>query len=518
MGDTEGAMKMQLDLATLRNQTNQANLAEGTLAANIANADLQNEALLAGIGLTEQQIEEAKTLLPHKRTEYILDAVAKRSANRVSVATEDDQISKSKSDAISAKASADVDQLIAENFEESNYLRKKSEKTGFLAAIKENEARELDAKVALSESNQKLAVNDMMANFSKLAKAGEFADDKAAQDWMVDKMFDINPTLALEMRDKYNSHELAVITHSSTMFKTKAMEAYQQGGVEGLSKAIDQLNGVDDTEIEYNDKNDDVTIWAVDPKTKKRLRKIVTGTPGGTFDMNLQQMLDPAASMEISKAYHDDLKAQADILYVEAETEYKKSLGLKADAEAKAVGKTKEFKKDDFFIRMLMEDPENELAWQGLVGMDLTAEEIQDKLRQEKMRQGEKPKDDTGTRTDDTKDGVVYKSSEDKTSTEKTSGTDTSKSYANTLKQAQANVGAFKQGTPQRKEAEARLAELTTVEGLTALIERLNSEIDESLNKPKATSLQNTKLRNQKTKFRDELIAELEKLSKGLGG
>ena len=386
-GDTEGAMKMQLDLATLRNQTNQANLAEGTLAADIANADLQNEALLAGIGLTEQQIEEAKTLLPHKRTEYILNAVAKRSENRVSVATESSQISKSESDAKSAEASARVAELTAENFEESNYLRKRSEKTGFIAAINENEAREVDAKVALSEGNQKLAVNDMMANFSELAKAGEFADDKAAQDWMVDKMFNINPTLALEMRDNYNSHELAVITHSSTMFKTKAMDAYTKGGVQGLSEAINNLNGVDDTRFEIDEESGDATIWAVDSETGKDIRKIVTGNPkpGGTFEMNLQQVLDPAASMEISKAYHDDLKVQADILLKEAEAEYTKEMAAKVKAEGIAAGKEKkEFNKEDFLIRLLIDDPENQLAWQGLVGMDLTAEEVNEMILQEK--------------------------------------------------------------------------------------------------------------------------------------
>lgn len=518
-GDTEGAMKLQLDQATLRNQNAAADLAEGQLQDRIANAGLQNKALLASIGLTEAQIEEYKTLLPHKQTEYLLNAIAKRSDNRVKLATEGDDISKSASQASTAESAATVAALEAKNFEETNYLRVKDQKTGFIAAINENEAREIGAKVALSENNQKLAVNDMMTNFRNLAKDGEFADDQAAQDWMVEQMFNINPTLALDMRDNYNSHELAVITHSSTMFKTKAMEAYQQGGVEGLSTAIDNLNGVDDTEIEYNDKNDDVTIWAVDPKTKKRLRKIVSGTPGGTFDMNLQQMLDPAAAMEISKAYHDDLTSQVNVLLKEAEVEYTKEMAAKVKAEGIAAGNTtKEFDKNDFLIRMLVEDPENQLAWQGLVGMDLTADEIQEMLLQEKMRQADKPVVDTGTTTDDTKDGVVYKGSEDNKSTEKTSKTDTSNSYANTLKQAQANVGAFQEGSTQRKEAEARLAELTTVEGLTALIERLTSEIDESLDKPKATTPQNTKLRNQKTKFRDELIAELEKLSKGLGG
>jgi len=134
------------------------------------------------------------------------------------------------------------------------------------------------------------------------------------------------------------------------------------------------------------------------------------------------------------------------------------------------------------------------------------------------MREGEKPKVETGTTTDDTKDGVVYKGSGDGETSEKTSKTDTSKSYASTLKEAQANVAAYTAGSENRKEAEAELAKLTTVDGLTALIEQLNTEISESLDKPRATTPASIKARNQKSKYRDELIAELEKLSKGLGG
>ena len=531
-GDTEGAMKMQLDQATLRNQSAAADLAEGQLQDRIANAGLQNKALLASIGLTEAQIEEYKTLLPHKQTEYLLNAIAKRSDNRVKLATEGDDISISGSEASTAASNASAAESAAsvaameeKDMKDTSYLRRQEERTAYLAAIEENKAKKIGSKVALSENYQKLAVNDMMAEFRDLAANDTFvdadgnADNKAAKDWIVGKLHDINPVLADDMQENYNSNEVAVITHSSTMFKTKAMDAYQKGGVEGLSTAINNLNGVDDTRFEIDPESGEATIWAVDSKTKKDIRKIVTGTPGGTFDMNLQQMLDPAASMEISKAYHDDLKVQADIMLKEAETNYTNEMAEKAKAEGIAAGKEKkEFDKEDFLIRLLIEDPENELAWQGLVGIDLTAEEIQDKLRQEKMREGEKPKaqnlDDGLSSEDNATPDPDPEDDEGDTDVV----VDTSKSYANSLKEAKANVAAFKEGSTQRKEAEARLAELTTVEGLTALIERLTNEIDVSLDKPKATTPVNTRLRNQKTKYRDELLAELEKLSKGLGG
>ena len=525
-GDTEGAMKLQLDQASLRQMNNQALLDEGTLQDRIAGQGLQNENLMANTAMTEAQMQIMIDKAPIERRSmiaqaygYELNNAGKIISNRVAERTEDSTVSQAESEASTAESTAQVAEMEAKDMKDTSYLRRQEQRTAYRAAIEENKAKKIGSKVTLSENYQKLAVTDMMTSFRDLAKAGTFADDQAAQDWMVKEMFNINPTLAVDMRDNYNSHELAVITHSSTMFKTKAEEAYQKGGVEGLSTAIDNLNGVDDTEIEYNDKNDDVTIWAVDPKTKKRLRKIVSGTPGGTFDMNLQQMLDPASAMEISKAYHDDLTSQVNVLLKEAEVDYTKEMTAKAKAEGIAAGNKKvDFNKEDFLIRMLMDDPENELAWQGLVGMDLTAEEVQNMLRQEKMREGEKPKVETGTTTDDTKDGVVYKGSGDGETSEKTSKTDTSKSYASTLKEAQANVAAYTAGSENRKEAEAELAKLTTVDGLTALIEQLNTEISESLDKPRATTPQSINARNQKNKYRDELIAELEKLSKGLGG
>ena len=518
-GDSEGAMKMQLDQASLRNQNAAADLAEGQLSDRIKGAGLQNDALLASIGLTKAQIAESKTLLPLKRDEYIQKIIADKSKNRVSVATEGSQIAEAGSNASTAKSTADVAAMEAENFAETQYLRVKSEKTGFIADIQANQAREVGSKVALSENNQKLAVNDMMTDFSKRAKAGEFKDDQAAQDWLVGQMGDINPSLALELKDNYNSHEMAALTHSSTMFKASAEQAYQQGGVEGLSDAINKLNGVDDTEIEYNDKNDDVTIWAVDPKTKKRLRKIVSGTPGGTFDMNLQQVLDPAGAMTISKAYHDDLAAQVGVLLKEAEVDYTKEMTAKVKAEGIAAGNKKvDFNKEDFLIRLLMDDPENTLAWQGLVGENLSSEEIEEKILQETMRVKENPGVDTGTTTDDTKDGVVYKSSDAEVKKVKTPEIPKD-SYEVTLLNAEKIVaegppaeGLAPNMTTRYNEAVKLIEQLSTAKNVQVEIDRIQAELTKSKNGPQPAA----KVKRQKNLM--SKIAELEKRLKSFSG
>ena len=533
-GDTEGAMKLQLDQANLRKMENEALLAEGTLKAEIEKANLVNQGLSATTAMTEATMQIMIDKAPIEQRQMIaqaygfeLDNEGRVIDNRIKERTEDSTVTQAEAEASSAVSAAEISAMEAKDMKDTSYLRRQEQRTAYQAAIEENKAKKIGSKVALSENYQKLAVNDMMADFRDLAAAGEFvdadgnADNQAAKDWIVGKLYNINPTLADDMQANYNSNEVAVITHSSTMFKTKAMDAYTKGGVQGLSEAINNLNGVDDTRFEIDEESGEATIWAVDSETGKDIRKIVTGNPkpGGTFEMNLQQVLDPAAAMDISKAYHDDLKVQAEIMLKEAETEYTKEMAEKVKAEGIAAGKEKkEFDKEDFLIRLLIDDPENQLAWQGLVGMDLTAKEVNEMILQEKMRVADKPK------AENLNDGLSSEDNpipdpdpeDDEGSTD--ADVDTSKSYASTLKEAEANVAAFKPGSENRKEAEARLAELTTVEGLTALIERLTSEIDVSLDKPGATTPQKTKLRNQKTKYRDELLAELEKLSKGLGG
>lgn len=531
-GDTEGAMKMQLDLATLRNQTNQANLAEGTLQANIENANLVNQGISATTAMTQAQMQIMVDKAPIEQRAmiaqaygYELDNAGKVIKNRISERTEDDEVSRVASDASVAKSAAEVAAMEAKDMKDTSYLRRQEERTAYLAAIEENKAKKIGSKVALSENYQKLAVNDMMAEFRDLAANDTFvdadgnADNKAAKDWIVGKLHDINPVLADDMQENYNSNEVAVITHSSTMFKTKAMDAYQKGGVEGLSTAINNLNGVDDTRFEIDPESGEATIWAVDSETGKDIRKIVTGNPkpGGTFEMNLQQVLDPAAAMDISKAYHDDLKVQADIMLKEAETNYTNEMAEKAKAEGIAAGKEKkEFDKEDFLIRLLIEDPENELAWQGLVGIDLTAEEIQDKLRQEKMREGEKPKaqnlddglssEDNATPDPDPEDDeVVAEIPKD--------------SYEATLASAQKLVAA---GPPAEglapaayeryNEAVQLIESLSNAENVQSEIDKVQASINETLQGPQRTAKKN------KRKELEAKKAELEKILKSFSG
>ena len=185
-------------------------------------------------------------------------------------------------------------------------------------------------------------------------------------------------------------------------------------------------------------------------------------------------------------------------------------------AEGIAAGNKKvDFNKEDFLIRMLMDDPENELAWQGLVGMDLTAEEVKEMVLQEKMREGDKPKVETGTKTDGTKDGVVYKSSNAEVKTPEIP----KDSYEVTLANAEKIVaegppaeGLAPAATTRYNEALQLIEQLSTAENVQQEIDTVQAELDKSRTGPQP----NAKKKRQKDLMAK--IAELEIRLKSFSG
>ena len=390
-GDSEGAMKMQLDQATLRNQDNQADLAEGQLADRIANSGLQNEALLASIGLTKQQIEESKTLLPHKRTEYILNAVRTRSDNRVATGTEDSRIAESGSSAALVQSQAEIAETEAKELELTSHMRVMSTKEDFQAQISSNRLLTLENKVALGPANEALAVNDMMTTFRDLAKGDKFknkdgsANNQAAKDWMVDQLSNINPTLSSDLKANYNQHEVAELTQQSVIFKQTALNAWQSGGIKGVAEAIDEMNGLNDTDFVIDEKSGYHVLNEVDPETKEFIREIAKGNNAKEFEANLMSALDPAGSMATSKAYMDTIKDQADLEYTQAMTAESKARGV-------AAGKTTPLTEKQYFTQRLIKDPNDKVAMYGLMGEKMSMEDIDQLILTEALKKDDDKK------------------------------------------------------------------------------------------------------------------------------
>ena len=532
-GDTEGAMQLQqtqagidATLAQTEATRQQNELFAKTFQDQVAAYGLQNQQTKANIGLTNANKERILATYPVEKRKMIAEALGLEWNNKYDKETFQFRVDEQEAATSTAQADAEIKQMEEDEMRLTSSSRVASDIAANEASQSTSGLTTKSNQVKMGQLDQQIAVNDMMAKFrNRAAKApnmGGFRNNEEAKEWMVSEMRKINLDLADEMEANYGANELAQVTQESTLFTEKALSAFQRGGIELLSTTIDELNGLNGTKIVYEDTKQGriATLYEVDEKGTL-LRPIASGDPtdleGGSFLMSLRQTLDPARAMEISKEHFDNLKAQADLEYTEAQKEYTEAATKKIDKETGEIGKPGTLDEKQYFVARLQADPNDKVALYGLLGMDMTREEIDDMVEMEAVRLEDERVQASQGGPDRDKDGLSAKSKDNK-STEKTSKTDTSNSYANALKEAQANVGALSAGSPQRTEAEARLAELTTVEGLTALIERLTNEIDVSLDKPGATTPQKTKLRNQKTKFRDELIAELEKLSKGLGG
>ena len=229
----------------------------------------------------------------------------------------------------------------------------------------------------------KQAFNQVYADHAAQSKLsyeeGGFKNQEEANKSLMDALAKVpgGPALVRELETEYRTHELAGITHQGTALKQKSMLALQKGGIDGLAKEIDEMNGVDKkvrVDRKGSGANTVVTLTEVDADGRT-IRIIATGNEkNGEFMKNLDMALDPANMMETAKEYYDVLKKQADVAYTEASTEHKKQ-----ETEGLKSAKTK-FDKEDFFVKLLMENPEDTMAWAGLVGMDLSMEEIEEKV------------------------------------------------------------------------------------------------------------------------------------------
>lgn len=262
---------------------------------------------------------------------------------------------------------------------EGNILDLKKSKELFEAEVFNEKLR---LQVEEQELKSKQAYNQVYSEYAKRAQLepgteGAFETQEEANAFLLDGLNKIDPELAMELTRKYETNEIAGITHQGTVLKQKAMLALQKGGIDRLAEEIDEMNGVD-VMVKVTRKDGVVTLNEIDADGRV-LRTIATGNEkNGEFYKNLDMALDPANMMETAKAYYDTLKVQADTAYTKAAEAHKKqeTKGLKS---AKA-----EFKKDDFFIKLLIENPDDSMAWAGLVGMDLSMEEIEEKIIERK--------------------------------------------------------------------------------------------------------------------------------------
>ena len=381
-GDTEGAMKMQALQAGIENTTaNTENLQQKTNLAIAQFPDLakkigyENLGLQAGTALNLAQKEKILRMLPHEERYAASQLVNLNWDNKYLSTTFDSRV-KIKGEEAKQSEITTSEAEITNNFNKDEEVIK-SKKDTYLSNNKltqsDNTLGLAKNTVETGEVEEQQKVNDMMVEYRNNAKDGMYDGengDELSKKFLVDSLMMINPILAKEMKNNYTATQITEITQKSTMFKTAAMEAFESGGIEGVAKAIDDLNGVNNTSFTV-DPNGFHVLNETDPETNKIIRQIAKGNSAEEFSMNLQKALDPARSMEISKEYMDNLKLQADTGYTNAMTE-------KVLAETKAAGKPPPLGKDEYFVAMMLDnDPSNdEQAMQGLYGMEMTRDEI----------------------------------------------------------------------------------------------------------------------------------------------
>jgi len=401
-GDTEGAMKLQqtqagidATLASTEATRQQNELFAKTFQDRVASFGLSNQQTEANIGLTNANKERILATYPVEKRKMVAEALQLEWNNKYDKETFQFRVDEQEATTSSAKSQSEIDKIT----EQEKRLTSGSRVAADIAANQASESTSgLTTKsnqVEMGQLDQQIAVNDMMAKFrNRAAKAptmGGFKDNKAAKAWMVNEMSKINIDLAQEMEANYGANELAQVTQESTLFTEKALSSFQQGGIDALAKTIDELNGLNGTEIVYEDTKQGriATLYEKDEEGNL-LRPIASGDPtnleGGSFLMSLRQTLDPARAMEISKEHFDNLKAQADLQYTEAQKEYTEAATKKIDKETGEIGKPGALDEKQYFVARLQADSNDKVALYGLLGMDMTREEIDDMVEMEAVR------------------------------------------------------------------------------------------------------------------------------------
>ena len=401
-GDTEGAMKLQqtqagidATLAGTEATRQQNELFAKTFQDRVASFGLANKQTEATIGLTNANKERILATYPVEKRKMVAEALQLEWNNKYDEETFQFRVDEQEATTSSAQSQSEIDKIT----EQEKRLTSGSRVAADIAANQASESTSgLTTKsnqVEMGQLDQQIAVNDMMAKFrNRAAKAptmGGFQDNKAAKAWMVNEMSKINIDLAQEMEANYGANELAQVTQESTLFTEKALSSFQQGGIDALAKTIDELNGLNGTEIVYEDTKQGriATLYEKDEEGNL-LRPIASGDPtdleGGSFLMSLRQTLDPARAMEISKEHFDNLKTQADLEYTEAQKEYTEAATKKIDKETGEIGKPGALDEKQYFVARLQADPNDKVALYGLLGMDMTREEIDDMVEMEAVR------------------------------------------------------------------------------------------------------------------------------------
>jgi len=325
---------------------------------------------------------------------------------------------------------------------------------------------------------------------------GGFKDDADARASLFSSLGKVNPLAAQELENNYATGELKHMMGMAAQNVEKANQALAQGGPEGLRQLIDDTNGINNAQWETNEKGVP-TLWEITPDGQK-VRPIASGSDVTEISASLQATLNPSTALNVAKQMYDNNKLQA-------EAEYYRS---KALAERSGKGLTKE----QWAMARLTQNPNDELAYAILLGAKYEPDQIPGLINKTGLQ-------NAGAVVPDP--NAARASAEGETSAEPPK-TGLAAEVEDLTKNAETDTsgigGHAKRNAERRKvEAQAKLDQLATPEGIDQLIAEVDAELEGWSKKTTSGHAGRTRSREMerlKTR-REELLARKEALATG---
>tara|TARA_R110002012_G_scaffold291070_3_gene485324 strand:- start:162 stop:1739 length:1578 start_codon:yes stop_codon:yes gene_type:complete len=357
-GDTEGATKMLTSKAQLKNLQLDNEVKEGTLAENIRKVKIDNDAKVASMDLTKEQIARYKELTPLMAEKYLADIDAQETStyqSKVKFPTEiASLIAKGKITVQQAKEFMDKEAIesregLIKNQNLQNKVDKKNikleDKEADLAMDKltstyENQlatyildsgTAKTQAEAAELAANQNKLNQEVLTDFATKMAKKEFESPEAQKAWLIDNWTG-DPRVKTMIAD-ITAVQLSQITAEGTKMMAEVNAALtgknQNGQKDALVKVMDMQDGISgNMQFVKNEKG--ITQLVEYPSVEDMKADTKKTGKGGTIVVNengtkqgwdgftegLTAEFTPLKSLEIAKA-------NADIAYVNAQTSYK---------------------------------------------------------------------------------------------------------------------------------------------------------------------------------------------------
>ena len=359
-GDREGALKRQIDIATLRGLDDQHALDSGTLAERIRAVKLDNDQKMKSMDLTTAQINKINKLAPLEASKLIAEIAEQKRSTAEKTAKLPDELeilsdkadtsrvvfNEFTSDLATSNREGGLQQTRAELINEKKRIEnnaKKLELEGkILESTYDNELATAlftsgqaknEAEAAEMASKLSLQGNKTLTEFATKMGNNEFESPEAQKEWLMNAWDDTHDPRVKAMIDGITAMELSQITAEGTKTMAEINSALtgksQNAQKDALVKVIDMQDGIQGNMEFKTDKKTGVVTLYEDGKA------VITGAGRGwtKFTEQLYAEFTPLKSLEIAKS-------NADIRYVNAQAAFKEAeAGMKVTlAESKAWG------------------------------------------------------------------------------------------------------------------------------------------------------------------------------------